>query len=259
MIQNRAKEQLEKGDLALGLGLRHNRTVDMGRVLATCGFDFAFIDMEHSPMEVQTATSIAVACQDAGVTPLVRVPHGDRIIPSRLLDGGAMGIVFPHVDSPEEARDLVGLCRFPPAGHRSIGGPQVQLGFKAVPQAEAMAEINNGLLVVAMVESPEAVDSAEEIAAVEGVDVLLIGTNDLCLEMGIPQQYDDPRVIAAFEKVIAACQKHGKHPGFGGVYDEERTQRFVEMGSRFILAGGDLGMLMGAASRRTAFLRGLKL
>jgi 2-keto-3-deoxy-L-rhamnonate aldolase RhmA len=94
-IENKVKERLAAGQLALGLGLRQARTVDIGRILAACGYDWAFIDMEHNTMGIDTAAQIAVACHDAGVTPIVRVPGYEHYLATRLLDAGAMGIVFP--------------------------------------------------------------------------------------------------------------------------------------------------------------------
>ncbi len=254
-LTNRAKQQLEKGELCLGLGLRMARSVDIGRALNTCGYDFAFIDMEHNSMHVDQAVQISVACQDAGVTPLVRVPGYEHHHASRVLDSGAMGIVFPHVDTADHARQLVSFCKYPPLGHRSAAGPMSQLNFQAVPQAEACDLVNRNTLIVIMLETPKAIDNAEAIAAVPGVDVLLIGSNDLCMEMGIPSQFSNPKLISALETVLAACKKHGKHPGYGGVYDETMSQKFIQMGMRFILAAGDMGLFMTAAANRTKFLR----
>ena len=110
-----------------------------------------------------------------------------------------------------------------------------------------------------MVETPLAIENAEAIAAVPGVDVVLIGTNDLCAEMGIPGQFADPRVEEAYRKVIAACKKHNKHPGMGGVYDPPLMAKYIGMGMRMILSGGDLSFLMAGAKARTAFLRDVKL
>jgi len=256
-LVNRAKQQLEKGELSLGLGLRMARTVDIGRVLNTCGYDWAFIDMEHNSMNLDTAVPIAVACQDAGVTPIVRVPGYEHHHATRMLDSGAMGVVFPHVDTPDHARQLVSFCKYPPVGHRSAAGAMPQLYFQAVPQAEACDLVNKNTLIVIMLETPKAIDNADAIAAVPGVDVLLIGSNDLCMEMGIPSQFSSPKLLAAFETVLAACKKHNKWPGYGGVYDQTQSAKFIQMGMRFILSGGDLPLFMRAASERAAYLRGV--
>lgn len=257
-LYNRAKSQLEKGALCIGLGLRAVRTVEIGRILETCGYDFAFIDMEHNSMSVDTAVQIAVACQDAGVTPLVRVPGYEHYLATRVLDAGAMGIVFPHVDSAEQAAQLVSFCKYPPKGHRSAAGNMAQLNFKAVPQTEASDTINANTLVVIMVESPQAIEQVDAIAAVEGVDVVLVGCNDLCMEMGIPSQFDHPRLAEAMQKVADACRAQGKYAGLGGIYDEKLVTNYVAMGIPFVLGGGDVPIFMAAATQRAKFLRGIK-
>src|SRR3989449_3114216 len=256
-IVTTVRERLAAGQLALGMALRQARTVDIGRVLAACGFDFAFIDMEHNTMGVDTAAQIALACHDAGVTPLVRVPGYEHYLATRLLDAGAMGIVFPHVDTPEQARQLVGNCKYPPLGHRSLGGPMAQLGFRPYPRAESTAAVNTETLLVMMLETPGAIENAEAIAAVPGVDVLLIGTNDLTLEMGIAGKYDDLEVVRAYDTVIAACKKHGKYPGMGGIYDHPTMEKYVKMGARFILCGSDISFLMAGGQARAEFLRSI--
>jgi 2-keto-3-deoxy-L-rhamnonate aldolase RhmA len=258
-IVNNVRERLATGQLALGLGLRQTRTVDMGRVLATCGFDFAFIDMEHSTIGIDTAAQIALACHDAGVRPLVRVPGYEHYLATRLLDRGAMGIVFPHVDTAEQAARLVDNCKYPPMGHRSLGGPMAQLGFRAVPRGEATELVNQATMLVMMLETPQAIENADAMAAVPGVDVLLIGTNDLTLEMGIGGQYGHPLVVQAYEKVVAACQKHGKHPGMGGIYDSPTMEKYIKVGARFVLCGSELTLIMAGAQARTEFLRGIQV
>jgi len=257
-IANKVRERLNAGQLAVGMGLRQARTVDTGRILAACGFDFAFIDMEHNTMGIDTAAQIAVACHDAGVTPIVRVPGYEHYLATRLLDAGAMGIVFPHVDGAEHAARLVDGCKYPPIGHRSLGGPMAQLGFRPYSRAESSAAVNREILLVMMLETPDAIDRADAIAAVPGVDVLMIGTNDLTLEMGISGQYDNPRVVHAYETVLAACRKHGKHLGMGGIYDHPNMERYTKMGARFVLGGSDVTFLMTAAQARVDFLRGVQ-
>src|SRR5207247_6926133 len=124
-----------------------------------------------------------------------------------------------------------------------------------IAPAEATRLVNEQVLVVVMLESPRAIENAEEIAAVPGGDVLLIGTSDLCAEIGILGQVGDARVEAAYRRVIDACRRHGKHPGMGGVYDPPHMERYVRVGMRFILGGSDLSLLMAAAKGRAGFLR----
>jgi len=258
-VRNLAKERLAAGEVAVGIGLRQARSVDVGKIMKTCGYDWLFIDMEHNAMAVEDAVEISVAAQDAGITPLVRVPGHEHYHASRVLDGGALGIVVPHVDTPEVAAKIVDNCKYPPQGHRSVTGALPQLNFESVPMAKATKVINDATLVVVMLETPQAVDNADAIAAVEGIDVLLVGTNDLCVEMGIPGELDHPKVIAAYEKIIAACHAHGKYPGLGGVYRPDLMERYIGMGMRLVLAGSDLSFMMAAAKERATFVRGLSL
>ena len=182
-LRNRALEQLRSGQLAIGVGLRQARTVDTAKAMLTAGFDWLFIDMEHNSMDIDTAVQISVAAQDAGISPIVRVPGYEHYHATRALDGGAQGVVVPHVDDPATAEQIALNCRYPPIGRRSITGALPQLGFETYPLKDATETINRETLVVVMLESPAAVDNAHQIAAIPGIDALLIGTNDLSLEM----------------------------------------------------------------------------
>ena len=258
IVPNHTLRQLREGNLAIGLGLRQARTVDTAQLLKTCGFDWMFIDCEHSSLDLDMAAQLAAAALPVGITPLVRVPGLEHWQASRILDNGAQGIVFPHVDSAAEARRAADACRFPPAGKRSMGGGLPQLGFRAMAVGEAARLSNEETLVVVMIESPQGVASCEEIAAVPGVDALLIGTNDLCFELGIPGQFNDPRVADAYRKVIAACRRHGKFPGMGGMYTPELLERHIGMGVQLVLAGSDLSLLSQAGAARASLVRGLQ-
>ena len=254
-MKNIAKEKILKNELCLGVGLRQTRTADIGKIMSTCGYDWLFIDMEHNSMDIDIASQISVAAQDAGITPIVRVPDFAHHHATRVLDCGAMGIVFPHVDDATTAQRLVSNCLYPPNGHRSMTGVLPQLDFKQKPIAEVAKLINDNMLIVIMLESPEAISNVDSIAAVEGVDVILIGTNDLCMEMGIPGDYNNPKVKEAYRKVIEACKKYGKTPGMGGVYNEELMSEYIGMGMKFILSGSDLSFMMQSASQRSNKLR----
>ena len=254
-MKNIAKEKILNNELCLGVGLRQSRTVDIGKIMATSGYDWLFIDMEHNSMDIDIASQISVAAQDAGITPIVRVPDFAHHHATRVLDCGAMGVVFPHVENADIAKKLVSYCLYPPKGHRSMTGVLPQLDFKQQPIADVASTINKNMLIVIMLESPEAIDNVDSIAAIDGVDVVLIGTNDLCMEMSIPGDYSNPKVKDAYIKVIEACKKYGKTPGMGGVYNEELMSEYIKMGMRFILSGSDLSFMMQSASQRSNKLR----
>ena len=153
---------------------------------------------------------------------------------------------------------MVENVRYAPMGKRSLYGSLPQTGFESHPLPDTMAALNASTYLVLMIESPEGVAAADDIAALDGVDALLIGTADLTAEMGIPGQVTHPDVVAAYETVIAACHKHGKTPGMGGVYDPAAMQQYVDMGMRLILAGSEFAFMMQGAKAQTQAVRALK-
>ena len=257
-VPNHALRQLRAGKLAIGIGLRQARTVDTAQILKTAGFDWMFIDCEHNSMDTDVAAQIASAALAIGITPVVRVAGKEHWLSSRMLDNGAQGVVVPHVESEIEARRIADHCRFPPIGHRSMGGGLQQIGFASMPVGETARIVNEETLVVVMLESPKGIENCEAIAAVPGIDALLIGTNDLCFELGIPGQFNDPRVAEAYKKTIAACKKHGKFSGMGGMYTAELLERHINMGVQLILSGSDFSLLMQAATARASLVRGFE-
>lgn len=252
---NLAKKRMLAGKVAFGLGVRFARTVDIARAARAAGYHYLFIDLEHCTMDMSSAGQICVAALDAGVTPVVRVPSHDHFHATRILDGGAQGIVVPHVTTAEQAHRAVLNCRYPPVGHRSGMGPMVQHGWDPLPQSEISARIDDDLLLVVMLESPEAIDRVDEIAAVDGVDVISVGTNDLALEMGIAGQMDHPRIYEAYDKVVAACRRHGKLIRLGGVYEPHLLRKTVELGSRMVMLGNDFGFMLQAMKSKMAATR----
>jgi 2-keto-3-deoxy-L-rhamnonate aldolase RhmA len=255
-VRNIARERLERGELSLGVGIRIVRTVEIAKAMMSAGLDWLFIDLEHGALSIETASQLAVAALDAGIAPIARIPNGEFSIATRLLDNGALGIVIPHVETADEARLIVEKLRYPPQGRRAVFTSVPQLDFKPMKPAD-MAALNAANLITVMLESPRAIENALSIAAVPGIDALLIGTHDLSVEMGIPGELGDAKVAAAYERVIAACRTHGKWPGMGGVYDERLMQRYIGMGVRLVLAGGDLGFLLEGAVKRAEFLRNI--
>jgi len=254
---NASLRRLRAGELALGFGVHHLRGAAVPLLARASGYDWLFIDTEHGAFSVQEATQICIAALPLGVTPVVRICAGALDEGTRALDNGAQGIVVPHVDTPAQARLVAEAFRFPPAGRRSWGGPPFAYGFRAPAADIAQAEINAEVLVVAMIETAEAVANADAIAAVPGIDVLLFGTSDLTADMGIPGQIGHARVQAAYQSVAEICRRHGKVLGMGGVYDEVVARAYLALGARFVLAGNDHQFVLAAATARAGLLRGL--
>jgi 2-keto-3-deoxy-L-rhamnonate aldolase RhmA len=254
-LRNPARDRLAAGELALGVSLRQARTVDIAAIMKAAGYDWLFLDLEHNAMDLDTAVQISVAALAVGIAPIARVPAGQHWMATRILDGGGLGIVMPHVDTPEEAMEIADRLRYPPQGHRSIAGGLPHFGYAPVKTGEATAAINAATLVVVMLETPRAIENAAAIAAVPGIDALLIGTSDLSIEMGIPGAFSDERIVAAYRTVTEACRTHGKHAGIGGIYEEGLLRRYIGMGVRLVLAGGDLGFMQSAAAERAKAMR----
>ncbi len=256
VFRNLAKRKLEAGELVLCMGLRQARSADIPMVAAAAGFDCVYVDMEHGPASLESCSTLCVGAFAAGITPLVRVPGHDVNLANRALDGGALGVIFPHVDTAEEASRLAAACRFPPLGHRSVIGSGVTLGYRALPLGAVNAVGNAETLIIVMLETPSGIANAEAIAATEGVDVLLIGANDLSTEMGIPGEWRHPRLREAFAAAAAACRKHRRVLGVGGVSGDLDLQRkLYRMGGTFMIAGSDTGYLMSAARADVSALR----
>ena len=258
IVENTALRKMRAGQVALGFGVHHLRTAAVPMLAAATGHDWLFIDTEHGAFSVQEATQLCLAALPHGVTPIVRVCADAIDEGTRALDNGALGVVVPHVDTAKQARRIGDAFHYPPDGHRSWGGPPALYGYRPPATAEAQAAINREILIAAMIESPEGVANAEDIAAVDGIDVLLIGTSDLTAEMGISGQIGHERVAEAYQRVGDACRKRGKFLGLGGVYDQTNAARYIRMGAQFILSGSDHAYLTAGASARTEFLREIK-
>ena len=259
LVANTTKNRLFAGQVALGFGVHHLRTAAAPILAASTGHHWMFIDGEHGAFSVQDMTQLCIAALATGVTPIVRVCSGAIDEATRALDNGALGIVMPHVDTAKQARRIADAVRYPPAGTRSWGGPPAVYGYRPPATEEAQRAVNDAILTVVMLETPEAIENAADIAQVDGIDVLFIGTSDLTASMGISGQMGHQKVIDAYREVGEACRKHGKVLGMGGVYDQENAARYVGMGALFLLTGSDHSYLMAGADQRVSFFNGLAL
>jgi 2-keto-3-deoxy-L-rhamnonate aldolase RhmA len=252
---NHTKQKLNAGRVVLGLGVRQFRTVEIGLIARAAGFDFLFLDQEHGTMDLTTAAEISVAALGQGITPIARVGSHDAYAVAPLLDSGTQGIAYPHVESVEDARAIVTIQKFPPVGTRSISRTTAWSGFEPMSIDVLTREVNDNTLTVAMLESSHAIARANDIAAVDGIDVLLIGTSDLCIDLGIAGAFGDRQIADAYRTVVGACRKHNKHAGMSGVRDIDLSRRYIEMGARFVLVTSDVPLLLEAGTARTKRFR----
>jgi 2-keto-3-deoxy-L-rhamnonate aldolase RhmA len=257
LVPNNTKRKMQAGGVALGFGVHHLRSAAAPVLAVATSHDWLFLDNEHGAFSVSEIAQLCIASLPTGVTPLVRVCANAIDEATRALDNGALGIIMPHVDTAKEARRIAEAFRYPPRGKRSWGGPPAIYGYQPPAMDEAQKAINDEILTIVMLESPEAVKNAGDIAAVNGIDVLFIGTSDLSSELGVAGQLGHPKIIDAYDQVGSACRKHGKVLGMGGVYDEENAARYVGMGARFVLTGSDHQYIVLGANTRSGFFNAL--
>ena len=255
---NPAKARMAAGEIALGMISRFARSGEIARIAKTSGHDFLFIDGQHSLYSRETINHLIQAALGVGVAPLVRVSGCHDAVAPILLDCGALGIVYPDVNTADDARAAVAACKFAPVGRRSVGGGYPQFNYQALPVPELTAAMNDAMLVVCMIETREGIANVEEIAEVEGVDVLLVGMNDLITDMGLPGGHGHPEVVAAVERVLTACRANGVFGGVGGDPDLARMAHYVTLGARFLPTQSDGAFLLREATRYAGSIRGLQ-
>ncbi|CAG1959714.1 unnamed protein product [Fusarium graminearum] len=257
-IPHSMREKMLRDEVAYTMTIKLCKSIEIVGMAKTAGFDGLFLECEHSSMDLESTSQLCVAALYCGISPIVRVPSKDPCFVSRVLDGGALGVVVPHIRSVQDAQDVVNAAKFQPIGFRSSTNGLPQHSFRSIPAKQSNPITNEATLVIPMIETLEALELVDEIAALPGVDSLLIGTNDLTAEMGIPGDYENPRVTEAYARTIAACQKHGKWLGVGGLHARlDLVEKFCKMGARWVMAATDGPLLMGAASKRATEMSAL--
>ncbi|TQN71991.1 4-hydroxy-2-oxo-heptane-1,7-dioate aldolase [Colletotrichum shisoi] len=239
-IPHSLREKLLRNEVASTLSVKLVKSVELPMMAKTAGFD------GHSPALY------------AGVSPIVRAPSKDPFFVSRILNGGALGVIVPHIRSVQDARDVVSAAKFQPIGARSSTNGLSHFQFRTIPAKVSNPATNDATLVIPMIETLEALELVKEMAAVEVVDSMLIGTNDLTAEMGIPGDYENPRVTEAYQRTIDACSRHGKWVGVGGLHSRlDLVEKFCQMGARWVMAATDGPLLMAGATKRASEMASL--
>ena len=244
-------ERLRAGEPVYALGIRASRTTDVIRWAKVAGYHTVWIDMEHSTLPVDTVAQMCGCALDIGLSPWVRVPERDYGTINRVLDGGALGIIVPRIETADEAHDAVTATRFPPFGQRSQLATLPYVNFEKLPARELNQRLNNATAVEVLIESRAGVDAADAIAAVPGVDVIGVGCNDLSADLGHAGESTHPEVVDACRRVIAAAHRHGKIALVGGMPDGEALTTLRREGAvRYIFAGIDTDLFLGALRQR---------
>jgi len=248
---NDVVSRLRAGLPVLAFGVRCSRTPEIARLAKASGHDVIWIDLEHSTISIDAAAQICATALDVGLVPFVRVPEREYGVIGRLLDGGAVGIIAPRIETAGQARDLVAACRFPPLGHRSAIATLPHVGYRKMPAAAFNEAMNRSTILKVLIESPLGIENISEIAAVTGVDFLGIGTNDLSAELGVAGEYQHPLVRSAHYEALEECQKAGKPLAIGGIADAVYSAELIKRGAApFLMTGIDTDILLVAAQMR---------
>jgi 2-keto-3-deoxy-L-rhamnonate aldolase RhmA len=241
--KNPLKELLRRGESAIGVLVTVNN-VEVAARMAALGFDFLWIETEHSPLSLETVRNIVLATRGLRAVPLARPPINELWTAKRLLDMGVLGVIFPFTNSPELARRTVAACRYPPVGLRGSGADLARLRW---PEAENYYDFaDENVLVVAMIEDVQGLSCVDEIAAVPGIDVIFIGTSDLSFSLGLRGEQHHRRLDAAVAKIAAAVKRYGKILGRPARTPAE-VRRFQAQGFRFFMTGSELDLLEAGA------------
>ena len=241
--QNPVKTKLDRGEPVVGAVITTNN-VEAAVLLAGSGFDFLWVEMEHSAVSLETLRNIVLATRGLRAVPIARPPVNELWTAKRILDMGALGVIFPFTRTPELARQAVMACRYPPFGLRGSGASLATASWPVAGNYYDSADQN--VLIIAMVEDECGVDNIDEIAAAPGLDVIFIGTSDLSFSLGLRGRQNHPKLEKAVAKIVAAAKKHGKILGRPAL-SPEAIRDYQKQGFLFFMTKTELELMSDGA------------
>lgn len=228
---------------------------EAAEIAGLTGFDWVLIDLEHGSGDYKDLAHQLQALGGRITAPIVRVPRLDAVCFKQVLDLGPSGLMVPNVANAEQARTVMRYARIPPLGDRGAATSTRNSDY-GLHYARYLAEVNDNLLIVAQIESGEGLDNLEDIAAVDGIDVLFVGPTDLSIALGLDSDPGNPAFRAALERVAAVAAEHGKLAG-ALVRNQEQARQYLALGYRFIALGSDRSMVVKGMKANAEFLAGL--
>ncbi|HZT28702.1 MAG TPA: aldolase/citrate lyase family protein [Bryobacteraceae bacterium] len=237
------KKQLREGRPVVAATIT-TASVEVAAQIANMGFDYLWVEMEHSPITLETLRHIVLATRGLPAQVFARVPVNELWTAKRVLDAGVSGVIFPFTSTPELARQAAAACRYPPAGRRGSGANLAR--FTWPEQGNYPDSADQNVTVITIIEEARAVENVEEIAATPGIDVLFIGTSDLSYSLGLRGKQDHPKLQEAIAKVVEAARRHGKAVGRPAA-GPEQVKQYLEQGFRLFQAPTELGFLAAGA------------
>jgi 2-keto-3-deoxy-L-rhamnonate aldolase RhmA len=237
------RERLTAGKPVFALTLTTSN-VEAAVLGASLGFDFLWVEMEHSPVTLETLRTIVLATRGLPASVLARVPVIELWTAKRVLDQGVTGVIFPFTSSAELAKRAAQACRYPPNGLRGSGAGLAAATWPQPGSYYDSADAN--IFVVVMIEEARAIEEIDAIASTPGIDVLFIGTSDLSFSLGLRGRQDEPQLDAAIAKIVSAARRHGKFLG-RPAFDAGQIARFRAQGFQMFQCATELGLMARGA------------
>lgn len=254
MRTNKVKEALKAGKTVFGCSISMIRSPEIPRVLAAAGLDWTYLDSEHGGFDLETLQDLIRAANDSGLCPVVRVADLQYALVARALDCGAQGVLFPRVESPELLAQAISWTRFPPLGVRGFGLQPVHIGYETATMPEIIAHMNANTMVVLQIETKIALDRVDELLSVPGVDAVMVGPADLSTALGVPGEFDHPKMVDAIDRIKESCDRHGVAPGLH-IRHLHLAKFWRDRGLRLLSCNSEIGFMLDKAKETVAALR----
>ncbi len=230
------------GEQVLGAMIFEFFSPGIPQLLCNAGCEYVLYDMEHTGIGLETLKEQVSYCRGLPITPMVRVPRGEYHFLARALDIGMQGVMIPMVESAEEATRIADATRYPPVGRRGAAFGFAHDDYSGGDPKDKMARANAEVTVIAQIETERGLANVDEIAAVEGIDVLWVGHFDLANFLGIPADFQNPVFLDAVKTVVAAARRAGKGLGFMPA-DAAWAREYKGYGFNMLAVGTDQGLL----------------
>lgn len=240
------KKKIEKSEIVLGTMISEFGCPNLLRIMKTGGFEFVIIDGEHGPFDLTQFASMIALGNNIDMDVLIRIPSIDRGLITKLLDMGADGFLVPMVNTAEEARKLVEYAKYAPLGKRGISTTRAHTNYQPPKLEEYMREANQKTILLAQIETLEAVENAEEIASVSGIDALIVGPSDLSSSLGVPGDLKSKKLLECSNRVVKAAKSQGKQCGTVSA-NVAYLNACRKMGMNIFNMGSEVGMLLKAS------------
>ena len=249
------RKRVLAGECVYGTMIRQARDPGAPSIFAAAGYDFVFIDMEHGNYNMETVADLIRGAKSAGMATIIRVPRLETFFISRVLDAGAEGIMVPMTSTKEQAEEIVRYSKYTPLGQRGFGNQTGQTDYRPLKTLDFMKEANEHTLIVAQIETREAIENVDSILSVEGIDVGLIGPNDLSISLGIPDQMGSEILTKAIDKVVEMAKKKGKATGIH-IANIEALRKWRSKGMTVLAYSTDIGFMYNASKSSLEELKG---